>query len=44
MDIKEVLLLWFIIFFEKKSKDSGVATLQNKQLEKELHKPIIINF
>ena len=49
IDIKEVLLLWFIIFFDKKSasladkstKGSGVAMLQNEQLAEELHKPII---
>ena len=52
MDIKEVLLLWFIIFFDKKSasvadkstKGSRVAMLQNEQLAQELHKPTIKNF
>ena len=49
MDNKEVLLLWFIIFFQKKSasiadkstKGSDVAILQKEQLAEELHKPII---
>ena len=43
MDIKEDLLLWFIIFFDKKSTGGGVnIPLEfNKQLAKELHKPII---
>ena len=29
MDIKEDLLIWFIIFFDKKSKESGVNTNTN---------------
>ena len=43
MDIKEVLLLWFIIFFNKKTSGSGVNNeiKQNEQLAAELHKPII---
>ena len=43
MDIKEVLLLWFIIFFCKKTSGSGVNNeiKQNEQLAEELHKPII---
>ena len=43
MDIKEVLLLWFIIFFYKKTLGSGVNNeiKQNEQLAAELHKPII---
>ena len=43
MDIKEDLLLWFITFFDKKSKGSGVNIPSefNEQLAEELHKPII---
>ena len=43
MDIKEVLLLWLIIFFDKKSKGGGANNeiKQNEQLAEELHKPII---
>ena len=43
MDIKDDQLLWFIIFFDKKSTGSGVnIPLEfNEQLAKELHKPII---
>ena len=43
MDIKEVLLLWFIIFFYKKTSGSGANNeiKQNEQLAAELHKPII---
>ena len=47
MGIKEDLLLWFTIFFDKKSKGSGVANneiKQNLQLAKKLHKQIIGNF
>ena len=46
IDIKEVLLLWFIIFFDKKSADGSVnIPLEfNEQLAKELHKPIIRKF
>ena len=46
MGIKEDLLLWFIIFFDQKSRGSGFANneiKQNLQLVKELHKPIIRN-
>ena len=44
--IKEGLLLWFIIFFNKKLKGSGVnIPLEfNEELAKELHKPIIRKF
>ena len=49
IDIKEFLLLWFIIFkkinsasiADKSVKGSGVAMLQNEQLAEELHKTII---
>ena len=51
MDIKEVLLQWFINFIDKKSsatrvdKVAGGATknknMPNQQLAEELHKPII---
>ena len=45
MDIKEDWLLWFIIFFDKKTADSGIKSMpQNKQLAEELHKPIIKKF
>ena len=54
MDIKEVLLLWFIIFFDKKSvsladkstEGSGVnnETKQNEELPEELYKPIVKKF
>ena len=46
MGIKEDLLLWFINFFNKKSKGNGVNIPSefNEQLPKELHKPIIRNF
>ena len=45
MDIKGVLLLWFISFFYKKtSEGNGFAFKQNEQLAKELHRPIIRNF
>ena len=40
MDIKEVLLLWFINFFDKKSSSSGIAALQNEQLAEELYKRV----
>ena len=52
MDIKEFLLLWFTIFFDKKSAGSGVAAPANNachldlathQLADESHKPIIKN-
>ena len=38
MDIKQVLLLWFTNFLAKK------FDIKNKQLAKELHKPIIKKF
>ena len=47
IDIKEVLLLWFIKCFYKNSADRGVTTLANKssfnneQLVEKLYKPII---
>ena len=49
MDIKEVLLRWFIYVFDKQStllpdkstKSSGIAMLYNEQLVEELQKPII---
>ena len=31
-------------FFDKKSAGSGVATLQNRQVAGQLHKPFIIKF
>ena len=51
MDVKELLLLWFIIFVIK-SRGSVVITgsviknevTQNQQLAKELHKAIIRKF
>ena len=51
MDIKEVLLLWFIIFLIKSQKEVVLlmmrftgGDLQNLQLAEELHKPIIRKF
>ena len=50
MDIKGDLLLWFTIFFDKKSADSGVnlhankSAFSNEKLVKDLHKPIIRKF
>ena len=44
MDIKDVLLLWFIHFLIKKNKGSGVVMLQNEQLAEVLHKQIIRKF
>ena len=45
MDIKEVLLLWFISFLIKKSEGSGIINnKENIQLADELHKPIIRKF
>ena len=32
MDIKEVLLVWFIIFLIKKTSGSSVKIIQNEQL------------
>ena len=46
-DIKEVLLLWFISFFDKKFVLDGFVNNEikpNLQLAKELHKPIIRKF
>ena len=46
-DIKEVLLLWFIRVFDKKSVLDGFVNNEikpNLQLAKELHKPIIRKF
>ena len=45
MDIKEVLLLWFISFLIK-NKSSGVNNdiNENEELAQELHKPIIKKF
>ena len=46
MDNKEVLLQWFIIFFNKRTSCSGIKNenTSNKQLAEELHKPIIVKF
>ena len=46
MEIKEDLLLWYIQFFDKKLKRSGVyiEVKHNEQLAEELQKPIIRNF
>ena len=46
MDIKEVLVQWFINFLKKKSKDNGFksAIKQNGQLAEELHKPVTRKF
>ena len=55
MDIKEDLLLWFIIFVHKKSKGSGEKSagsgvnmhtnnLAMQKLTEELHNPIIRKF
>ena len=54
MDIKDELLLWFTIFFDKKSKGGGVndnikqnqrpLDLATHQLAEELLKPIIRKF
>ena len=49
MGIKEVRPLWFIKFFDKETKGSGVTLAnksipQNEQLADELHKPIIGKF
>ena len=44
MDIKEVLLQWFINSLTKKTSGSGIKNenISNKKLAEELHKPIII--
>ena len=44
MVIKEDQLQWFISFFDKKSKGSGIVNESNYQLANELHKPIIKKF
>ena len=47
MDIKELLLLWFIKFFDKKNPSGSGANnkiKQNQQLVEELHKSIIRKF
>ena len=46
MGITEVLLLWFLIFFVKKTAGGAIKNKvkQNKQLAEELHKPIIKKF
>ena len=44
MDIKEVLLQWFIILLIKKTYGGAIALPQNKQLAEELHKPNIRKF
>ena len=46
MDIKEVLLQWFINFLIKKNSDSGIKdeNMSDQQLAEELHKAIIRNF
>ena len=46
MDIKEVLLQWFITFFDKKASGSGIKNenISNNELAEELHKPIIRKF
>ena len=41
MDIKETLLLWFTIFFYKKTTGGAIKSMKNQQLANELHKPII---
>ena len=43
MDIEEVLFLWFISFFDKKSSGGGINDIWNEKLAEELHKPIIKN-
>ena len=45
MDIKEVLLLWFISFLIKKSEGSGIINnKENIQLAEESNKPVIKKF
>ena len=46
MDIKEVLLQWFINFLIKKNSGSGIKdeNMSDQQLAEELHKAIIRNF
>ena len=46
MDIKEVLLQWFMLFFNKKTSDGVVKSeiMPNQELAEELHKPTIRKF
>ena len=44
MDINVDLLQWFINFLIKKASGRGIKNIPNKELAKELHKPIIRNF
>ena len=44
MDIKEVLLQWFINFLTKKPLLVKNGNISNKELAEELHKPIIRKF
>ena len=44
MVIKEDQPQWFIIFFNKKSKGSGITNEPNYQVANELYKPIIRKF
>ena len=45
MDIKDVLLLWFIVFLKKKASGGGFKSIPNQlQLGNELNKPIIRKF
>ena len=43
MDIKEIVLQWFINFLLRKISGSGIKNenISNKDLAEELHKPII---
>ena len=41
MDIKEVLLLYFLNFLKSKGGSVNNEIKQNEQLAEELHKPII---
>ena len=45
MDIRGVLLQWFINFFDKKTSSSAVKNknMSNQELAEELHKPVIEN-
>ena len=46
MDIKDLLLQWFITFFDRRSSGGDLKTenMSNQELAKELHKPIIRKF
>ena len=47
MDIKEVLLQWYIIFFDKKTASSGAIKseiMSNQELAEKIHKPITRKF